>query len=103
MGTRINFAAGDPILSGDLLFKDRTGQTLGHVGVAISGTEWIVAPNTGDVIQRAPPLALHQSRPPLRSTNTFMRKAASHQAVAKHSLDFDATSPRRHSVWYFEN
>ena len=54
MGTPVNFAAGDPILPGDLLFRDRTGQPLGHVGIAISATEWIVAPNTGEVIKRAP-------------------------------------------------
>ena len=44
-----------PIEAGDLIFTaDGQGQPLGHVGVAIGGKQWIVAPYTGTVVQIDP-------------------------------------------------
>ena len=45
--------ATEPIRAGDLIFVrgGRPAQDLGHVGMAISATEWIQAPHTGDVVK----------------------------------------------------
>jgi peptidoglycan DL-endopeptidase CwlO len=46
----------EAIRPGDLVFMrgDTPVVDLGHVGVAVSATEWIVAPRTGQTVQRAP-------------------------------------------------
>lgn len=48
--------ATEPIKAGDLIFVrgGRPAQDLGHVGIAISSTEWVVAPRTGDVVKTGP-------------------------------------------------
>jgi cell wall-associated NlpC family hydrolase len=44
-----------PIVAGDLVFTaSGDGQPLGHVGLALDATHWIVAPYTGTVVQIAP-------------------------------------------------
>ncbi len=44
-----------PIEPGDLVFiPDGQGQPLGHVGLALDATHWIVAPYTGTVVQVSP-------------------------------------------------
>ena len=42
-----------PILAGDLIFLETSvgSGVVGHVGMAISGTQWISAPRTGDVVR----------------------------------------------------
>ena len=46
----------EPLKPGDLIFVrgGRPSQDLGHVGMAISATEWILAPRTGDVVKVGP-------------------------------------------------
>lgn len=46
----------EPIKAGDLIFVrgGRPATDLGHVGMAISATEWIQAPRTGDVVKTGP-------------------------------------------------
>ncbi len=48
--------ATEPIKAGDLIFVrgGRPATDLGHVGMAISATEWIQAPRTGDVVKTGP-------------------------------------------------
>lgn len=48
--------ATEPIKPGDLIFVrgGRPPTDLGHVGMAISSTEWIQAPRTGDVVKVGP-------------------------------------------------
>jgi len=48
--------ATEPLRAGDLIFVrgGRPPQDLGHVGMAISATEWIQAPHTGDVVKVGP-------------------------------------------------
>lgn len=45
--------ATEPIKPGDLVFVrgGRPPSDLGHVGIAISATEWVQAPRTGDVVK----------------------------------------------------
>ena len=45
--------AAEPIKPGDLIFVrgGRPPSDLGHVGIAISATEWVQAPRTGDVVK----------------------------------------------------
>jgi cell wall-associated NlpC family hydrolase len=46
----------EPIVGGDLVFTrgGRPIQDLGHVGMAVSATEWVVAPAPGREVERAP-------------------------------------------------
>ena len=46
----------EPIKAGDLIFVrgGRPPKDLGHVGIALSATEWIQAPHTGDVVKVGP-------------------------------------------------
>jgi cell wall-associated NlpC family hydrolase len=46
----------EAIKPGDLIFVrgGRPAKDLGHVGIAISATEWIQAPHTGDVVKVGP-------------------------------------------------
>lgn len=48
--------ATEPIKPGDMIFVrgGRPPTDLGHVGMAISATEWIQAPRTGDVVKVGP-------------------------------------------------
>ena len=50
-GTAVDWKT-TPIQKGDLVFSfsSRTPQQIGHVGIAISSTEWIVAPYTGTTV-----------------------------------------------------
>ena len=50
-GTAVNWKTA-PIKKGDLVFtfSSRSPQQIGHVGIAISSTEWIVAPYTGSTV-----------------------------------------------------
>lgn len=50
-GTAVDWKA-TPIQKGDLVFafSSRSPQQIGHVGIAISSTEWIVAPYTGSTV-----------------------------------------------------
>jgi len=45
--------ATQPIVAGDLIFLETSvgSGIVGHVGIAISGTQWIHAPRTGDVVR----------------------------------------------------
>ena len=45
--------ATQPIVAGDLIFLETSAGSgvVGHVGIAISGTQWIHAPHTGDVVR----------------------------------------------------
>lgn len=45
--------ATQPIVAGDLIFLETSlgSGIVGHVGLAISGTQWIHAPRTGDVVR----------------------------------------------------
>ncbi len=51
-GTTVDRAT-QPILAGDLIFLETSvgSGIVGHVGIAISGTQWIQAPRTGDVVR----------------------------------------------------
>lgn len=50
-GTAVDWKT-TPIQKGDLVFSfsSRTPQQIGHVGIAISSTQWIVAPYTGTTV-----------------------------------------------------
>jgi cell wall-associated NlpC family hydrolase len=50
-GTAVNWKA-TPIQKGDLVFafSSRSPQQIGHVGIAVSSTQWIVAPYTGATV-----------------------------------------------------
>lgn len=50
-GTAVDWKT-TPIQKGDLVFafSSRSPQQIGHVGIAISSTQWIVAPYTGTTV-----------------------------------------------------
>ena len=52
LGTPVNLAT-DTIKAGDLIFifSTRNPTVISHVGIAISATQWINAPRTGDVVR----------------------------------------------------
>ena len=52
LGTPVNLAS-DAIKAGDLIFifSTRNPTVISHVGIAISATQWINAPRTGDVVR----------------------------------------------------
>jgi len=52
LGTPVNLAT-DAIKAGDLIFifSTRNPTVISHVGIAISATQWINAPRTGDVVR----------------------------------------------------
>ena len=53
-GVSVDWRTG-PILPADLVFMvSGDGEQLGHVGMALDATHWIVAPYTGTVVQIAP-------------------------------------------------
>jgi cell wall-associated NlpC family hydrolase len=53
-GVSVDWTA-EPLHPGDLIFTaSGTGDYLGHVGMAIDTTHWVVAPYTGTVVQIAP-------------------------------------------------
>ncbi|MDQ1429170.1 MAG: hypothetical protein QOK39_2646 [Acidimicrobiaceae bacterium] len=52
-GAPVDWHAG-PLRPGDLIFTaSGSGETLGHVGMALDATHWVVAPYTGTVVQIA--------------------------------------------------
>ena len=55
LGTAVAWTA-DGVRVGDLVFLrgGRPRHDLGHVGIAVSATEWIHAPATGQVVRREP-------------------------------------------------
>jgi cell wall-associated NlpC family hydrolase len=53
-GTAVDFI-NQPIKAGDLVFMTHSGATeIGHVGIAVSATQWIHAPKAGDVVRLGP-------------------------------------------------
>jgi cell wall-associated NlpC family hydrolase len=55
MGRPVRWRA-EPIRPGDLVFTrgGRPRKDLGHVGIAVSATEWVVAPAPGKRVYRGP-------------------------------------------------
>ena len=44
----------EPLRPGDLVFTPSGNKPLGHVGLVLDASHWIVAPHTGDVVKIAP-------------------------------------------------
>lgn len=53
LGARVDYATA-PIKAGDLVFLETSpgSGVIGHVGIAISATEWVQAPRTGEFVRK---------------------------------------------------